>query len=76
MCLGPSAVAVMKGKLEEDNIFISIKFQLNFSQTPICTVRERESTQEDILTNAKYLMLVWVRVESSILAFSAVSVNR
>ena len=44
MCLGPSAVAVMKGKLEEDNIFINIKFQLNFSQTPICTVREREST--------------------------------
>jgi len=76
MCLGPSAVAVMKGKLEEDNIFINIKFRLNFSQTPICTVRERESTQENILTDAKYLMLVWVRVESSILAFSAVSVNR
>lgn len=76
MCLGPSAVAVMKGKLEEDNIFINIKFQLNFSETPICTVREREITQVNVLTYAKYLMLVWVRVESSILAFSAVSVNR
>lgn len=70
ICFGPSAVAVMKGKLEKQK---TIQYNTLLEGKVSSLVMQ---TQSIIQLHTIYLMFVWVKDDSSILAFSAVSVRR